>query len=322
MGKLPPKNYLLKIDAFLAHWTLVNAALGATPLALQGGYLLAALTADRTALATQLANVEAAANNAQAASTDRDLRRALIREKMRQFNQSVRGLLPGTIYPGMLPRIPNFSAAPGLWTRAMDDMAHVWNRINTDVPPPTGFTPPLVLTGPYTRANFLTDQAALNTTFTTYANTRTNAEAARDLRDQLFAPVYARLVQYRAVVQGRFPKGHSLIASLPTLSPARGSTPAAINLSGLWDAAQDKARLTYTASTDPNLSEYELRAVLGGSRYDTDAEVVVASNPPGTLEFLTDAGLVASGSVTYFKVYVLTATGNEKGSRSVKITRP
>ena len=39
-------------------------------------------------------------------------------------------------------------------------------------------------------------------------------------------------------------------------------------------------------------------------------------------EFLTDAGLPAADNVASFKVYVITTTGNEKGSHTVSVTRP
>ena len=315
------KDYLSTLDAFAAHWTLVNTNVAPTPFALQGSYVAATLAADRAALNVQLAAVEAAANNAQAASADRDIKRAAIGERMRQFNQTVRGLLPGSIYVSMLPRIPSIAAAPGLWMRAMDEMAHAWNRINTDAPPPPGITLPLVLNGNYGRSNFVTEQTALATAFTQVANTRTNAEAARVLRDQIFQPVRARLIQYRAAVQGRFPVGNALIASIPALTPARGSTPAAVAVGGMWDATVSKARITYAASVAATLESYQLRACFG-TTYRTDEETVIATNPLNTLVFLTDEGLVASGSSVIFRVYVTTTTGNEKGSRNVKIVRP
>ncbi len=77
-----------------------------------------------------------------------------------------------------------------------------------------------------------------------------------------------------------------------------------------------------TRSTDPDLLNDQLRGSIGGTKYNTDSETVIATNPPGVLTFDTDTGLVASGSVLYVKVYVMTATGNEKGSKAVKIVRP
>jgi hypothetical protein len=322
MAAIPPKEYLIKIDEFLAHWALVNAALAPSAMILQGGYAVAGLQAERAALAAQLAAVEAANNNLQGASADRDNKIRVIRERMRQFNQSVRGFLPGSQYAAMLPHLPNISAAPGLYTRALDEIAHCWNRINTDAPPPVGFTPPLLLVGGYTRANFVTEQAAVNAAFTTYANSVPNAVAARDLRDQMFAPIHARLVQYRPAVKGKFPAGSALINSIPTLTPAPGSTPAPVNVSGVWDAALKKAVIQYSASSAPTLKEYQLRGCFGGTKYDTNTESVIASNGVDELEFETDEGLLTPGAVLWAKVYVITSTGNEKGSVAVKITRP
>ena len=39
-------------------------------------------------------------------------------------------------------------------------------------------------------------------------------------------------------------------------------------------------------------------------------------------EFFTDAGLAAVGDTATFKVYVITTTGNEKGSNTLVVTRP
>jgi len=42
----------------------------------------------------------------------------------------------------------------------------------------------------------------------------------------------------------------------------------------------------------------------------------------GVRELLTNVGLDTPGAVVSFKVYVITNTGNEKGSNTVVITRP
>lgn len=92
-------------------------------------------------------------------------------------------------------------------------------------------------------------------------------------------------------------------------------------MSAVWDAGISMARITYTESTNPNLKEYELRACFG-DKYRTEEEQVIASNDVGVLEFTSDQGLVASGSQAFYKVYVITQTGNEKGSKSAKVVRP
>lgn len=49
---------------------------------------------------------------------------------------------------------------------------------------------------------------------------------------------------------------------------------------------------------------------------------MVTSIPAGTLTHATDAGLTIPGSSAVFKVYVVLATGNEKGSNAVTVARP
>ncbi len=90
----------------------------------------------------------------------------------------------------------------------------------------------------------------------------------------------------------------------------------------MWDTIQQQAKITWSESTDPNLERDEIR-FCPGPDYSTDDESVIGSVLSGEpREFFTAAGLAASGNVASFKVYVITTTGNEKGSNPVTITRP
>lgn len=73
---------------------------------------------------------------------------------------------------------------------------------------------------------------------------------------------------------------------------------------------------------DPHFGGYELRGCLGSTKWKDDEAVVLGNNLPGILQFLSDDGLVASGSHVWYKVFVKLTTGNEKSSRAVKVTRP
>lgn len=322
MPAIAPKNYLSKIDEFATHWPLVNTALGSA-LVLTGNYTVTTLGTDRAALAASITALEVAINANQAAIFDRDSKRAAIKERMRQFNQIVRGAFPGTQYARMLPRIPAMSLAPGVWMKAMADMNNVWTQINAIFPVPVGAPIPLLLVGGYTLATFTTDQAALNTAFTTIENTDENVTLAIRQRDALWNPIFARLRQYRLSVQGRFVPSAPLYLSLPALTPPPGHTPAAVNISALWNVGLAKAVVTYTASADPQLQEYELRASFGGTKYNADTASVIESHLAGDLTpFETADGLVASGSKAFYKVFVIVTTGNEKGSNTASVTRP
>ena len=320
---ITPRNYLNKADLFTGHWAAVNTALGAPPVILPGNYPQATMVTDRAALATLITAVEVAANNVGTQAAARDALRGPLAERIRQFNALVRGIFPGSGMVRDLPSIPNVSSSDGVWMAAMSDMDNIWTTINAITPTPLGVTLPLVLTGGYTKALFNADQAALNAAFTGVTNnTRALKEAIR-IRNVAQLALETRYRQYRQQVQGRFAKGAPLLATLPALTPPPGHTPTAVNISGVWNPGISKAVITYSASADPDLQEYELRGCFGGTKYDTDTEVVVATHAAGdTTPFETDMGLLSSGSKAFFKVYVVLTTGREKGSKSVTVIRP
>jgi hypothetical protein len=79
---------------------------------------------------------------------------------------------------------------------------------------------------------------------------------------------------------------------------------------------------SFSASTDPLLSHYELRQSPGPA-YDPDASTVIATIPPtGPLSFNTTTGFETPGQTSSAKVYVVLTTDNERGSNKVTLTRP
>ena len=51
-------------------------------------------------------------------------------------------------------------------------------------------------------------------------------------------------------------------------------------------------------------------------------ESVLSAVALGTTHYETNTGLGGSGSVVFYRVNTLTATGNQKGSNAVKVTPP
>jgi hypothetical protein len=319
---IPPKNYLSTQDEFIAHWTAVNTAIN-PDVTLSGNYGITAFNTSRTNLAAAITAVVAAVNANQGEIAIRDNLRASVKERIRQFNQFVRGAFPASNFANMLPAIPQMTSTAGIWMKAMADVNNVWTQINAVMPVPPGAPIPLILTGTYTLAMFTTDQAALNASFTAIETTQTNVETAIRDRDVIWKANYNRMKEYRLTVQGRFNSADALYLSLPILTPASGHTPDAVNASALWDVGLSKAVVTYSSSTDAQLQEYELRGSFGGTKYSESNAVVLGNHPAGNVTpFQTDAGLVASGSKVYYKVYVVLTTGNERGSATVSVTRP
>jgi hypothetical protein len=313
-------SWITTIDEFVAHWTAVNAFLGLTPFKLSGAYTLAMFQAERTALVAAITDVQAKDNLRQNAAGVRDIQRAVVRPRILQFGPVVRGLLPNSRHIQGIPRTPDFTNGAGVWRDRMDDMNNLWAAVNTNSPAVVGFTPPLVLSGAYPQATFATDRTALDTAYTAISATEIDASSSRKVPDAAFAPLYQRMKQYRLAVASALPVGHALASSIPSLSPPPGSTPPAVNLSGIWDDGIGKGVLTFSESTIPNLDFYSVR-YHPGPKYKASEEQTIGQVFAPDLTFETDFGLVASGSVAWFKVYVVTTEANEKGSNAVKVTR-
>ena len=174
----------------------------------------------------------------------------------------------------------------------MDDMKSLWAKINAAAIP--GFTGPLTLVGGYAIATFLTDLAALKTAYTT-AQVRRAGDIARTKAPQR----HSRSGEHRTARLSR--GGGCLFNTLPRLSPEPDSPPDAVVATTSWDAATQQARITCTASTDPNLSYYDIRDCASPD-YTTETESVVGSiDPASPLKFLTAAHLINPGNIASFK---------------------
>jgi hypothetical protein len=316
-----PASYVPTIDLFLPHWAEVNLALGGGgPLVLMSGGTLLILTGYRDSLAAFAFSIGDLLNDEQIARQDIELKKTALLARLGEFNRKVRGFLGQTPYVAALPAAPSIGSSPGVILESMDDVQSLWTKINAATIP--GFTGPLTLVGSYNLATFTTDLVALKTAYTTSQAADQATAIERQRRNDLQELAYVVLRDYRAAVIGLFAEGDALVESLPRLSPEPGSTPNAVVATIVWDAVQQQAKITWTESTDPNLSHYVIR-FCAGAEYSTETEStidsVAASSPR---EFLTDAGLANPGDVASFKVYVVLTTDNEKGSNTVTITRP
>jgi hypothetical protein len=319
-----PSSYLTTIDEFVGHWTDVDAELVAlgglgSELKLTGPYALTDLQAHRTELASKMTVLETELNDVETLRGQRDNQKEPLHEFMRQFNGLVRSQLRDSSYVAALRDTVHMNDNPGKWIIAMDDIANLWADINAA--PPAGFTGPLLLAGGYAVATFVTDIAALKTTFEDLSHADQHVDQVLQEREEIFRAIRERLVQYRGVVESSFAADHPLVLSLPRVYPLPGHTPDPVVLSGVWNAGTTMADLSWTASVDPDLDHYEVRRS-SSDPYNSNTEVMVESVPAGTLVLSTVEGLPGSGSTMRYKVYVVLNTSNEKGSNAVTINRP
>jgi len=308
------------LNEFIGHWTDVNLILaGAGPLVLQDGTTIAILTGYRDQLQAFGSSIQGKLNDLEIAGADVNQKVAALLARLGEFNRKVRGSLGQSVFVGALPEIPSASAAQGTVIQALDDMATLWPKINAATIP--GFTGPLLLPGGYAVATCTTELATLKTAYATEKNAFQDVDLERKLRNAVQDKAHAAMRDYRKAVAGAFPENDPHVLSLPTLTPEAGSTPDAVIATGSFDVPLAQGKITFSESTDPNLFQFEIRFCSGP--YSTETEVVIGNiSPTDPREFLTLAGLTASGDVARFKVYVILTTGNEKGSNTVTITRP
>ena len=315
-----PSSYVSTLNLFIPHWVDVNLALGAGgPLVLEDGTTISILTGYRDQLDGYRASIQGKLNDVQiAGAIVLGLKTSLL-GRIGEFNRKVRGTISKSPYAAALSDVPGIGSAQGLFLDPLDDTANLWAKINAATIP--GFTPPLLLPGSYAVAAFVAELAALRANYVAESAAEHEVTLERKLRNFVQDKALPAIVLYRKAVAGAFAENDPLVLSLPAAYPEPGSTPDGVIASGTFDGTLVQGKITFTGSTNPNLSHFEVRYCSGA--YSTETEVVIGNlSPTDPRQFLTLAGLAASGDVATFKVYEILTTGNEKGSNTVTITRP
>lgn len=315
-----PSSYVPTIGKFKPHWNQSNKELGENgPLVAENGITIEMLGSYGKELSGFASNIQDKLNDQEIASGFIELQRGGLLERLRQFNRKVRGKLGNTPYVKALPNVPTETSAEPKIIEPLNDMASLWGKINAATIP--NFAPPLLLLEGYGHETFLTELAALKKQYETWGEAEQELKLERERRNKVQEKAYAAMRDYRKAVQGEFPADHALVTSLPRLTPAAGSKPDAVAVTGTWLAQQQKAKITWEASTDAKLDHYEIRWS-PGSNYSTEDEAVLADiGKEDPREYLTDQGLAEAGQSSSFKVYVVTTSENEKGSAPVTVKR-
>ena len=313
-----PSSYLGTIDDFVSHWSAVNAdAAAGTGLKTRDGKTRENLIALRTQLDTALGNVEDRLNDKEIARATLENTKRNILGRAHELVRRLRGVLPeDSPYLATLPDLPQQSSAEEVFVRPMRDCDKVWVRAAEE-----GVE--FELAGGFGPADFTALFASLQASYSTLHGTLKDVELARAKRNALQNEVKTLLSGYRPAVEGLFLPDHPLVVTIPVLYATGSRTPDPVMAAANYDAADHKAVITFTESTDKDLDYYELRGV-PGPEYDGEDEQVIATLPKGASprEFRTDFSLAGPGMAASFKVYVILTTENEAGSEAVTIERP
>ena len=322
------------LDEFIFHWLALNGLFtlpppAPGPLVLQGSRTVLLLQGLRTSLATGRTDVQLKLDLKEIGRADVQIRRAAILVRMGQFGDSVRANWEGLAQEAALKELPSLTDGPARFEDKADAVAGLWSVINSS-PAPVGITLPLTLVGvtstvptppAYTQANFVTEVAALKAAHTALKNAEVALDISRDTRTGWEHQILAYLPDYRAAVEAKLPPDHPLLGSVPRFSPLPGSTPDAANASGSWDVALQQAVFTFAPSPSASVVSHQLRYVTGPD-YRIEDENSVGSVAVGApAHFETLLGLPGPGTTASYRIYAITADGNERGSNTVVVTR-
>ena len=317
-------SYIPTMNDFDAHWALCNTALAPAVLLVampdQTSMTFAVFETLRDSLQTQQTVVQSTLNDQQIARAQIEITKATLLTKFNSFIDLLQAYYQQTKFFPARPKAPGISDGQEHFTRPLIDAMTLWEKVNA-APAPAGVTLPLTLADGTIQSSFASLVSSLQFSYKTEAAAGQNLALARVDRDALQATAYAAMKSYRLAVPPRLAQHPNLVATLPALTPAAGHTPAPVNVSGIFQAP-DASKVTYTASTDADLQEYQLRGTVGEHYSEDDAVVVATKQPADPREIVTTFGLTQPGARVALKVFVILNTGNESGSATMVIVRP
>lgn len=318
-------SYLPTLTQFLAHWVVVDEHLpSGAKLVLGDGMSLAMAEALRVETETAVNALDDARQDLVIQHTELRLLRARLREWLDVFNQTVRARYGGTLWEEQLRPLPALAASAEKLLTACRSALLLWARLDA-LPATPGAPVPLCLgfDMTFTREDFAAQMSAVQEQAQAVESAEFDRIVARRLRDAVFLRVKEMLMAYVRMVEARLPAAEPLRLSLPRLWPLPGHTPEPVELTGIWDAVLQRARLSWTESTDKTLDHYQIR-VCSGPEYDGEEERVVKRIPGTAPErvLLTIEALTQPGTEATYRVYVVLKTDNERASNPVTIKHP
>ncbi|MDX2109873.1 MAG: hypothetical protein SFY80_06470 [Verrucomicrobiota bacterium] len=219
-----------------------------------------------------------------------------------------------------LPKVPQISSNQMKFTQQCELFRSYWELlVDMNL---SGLPSPLALEGGYSLEDFTAAIAQLAVAYMNVIRCRREATSLRNRRDVLVRKqIKGRIMEYRARINATYDKDHEFRREMPRLSPAPGPQPDVVTAQVRWDEALQKAVLTWTPSISPDLLRYEIRGC-DEAPYHTYSERVLASVAAGQTAWQSAEGLAVEGSTMLYKVYVVTTTHRERGSKAVTLVRP
>lgn len=305
------------LTRFLAHWESVDAEL-AEPLVTKSGGRAVGL-ALRAELEARVLAVLRARLTLRWERSGVLAGRAALRRRQEQFNTMVRGYWEGTPWESLVQPLPEVEVALDRFLKPCRRALRLWEALEGE-PLPPGAPTPLRIGGTVTRAAYAAEVEELRLAGLAVEAADFALALARTRRNETVAAIRAMLISYTKALPGRVEAGDVLLVAMPRLWPLPGHTPDRVTATGTW--AEDRTRLEWAESEEKLLERYEIRAC-AGEEYEREEETTLATVPAGgPRTWESTEWPAAAGETACFRIYVVLSTGNERGSATVRVTRP
>lgn len=218
-------NYVPTVKKIMAHWTLVEAAIGEELVVPEE-----TTHDDAGDTAGLIEDAEAelidARNALSRAQGERNRTRSAAHEAAKQARKSLRGLAKNVPDVLGLPNLPGVTTAPASLLALYTDIANVWKRVNA-LPQASVPAAKLPLTIPLTenkilvqltQAQFVARIAALTTATENLAAAEAAVSTVISQRDRYYGYARELVKDYAGAVRGLLPSDHALLKTIPTLS--------------------------------------------------------------------------------------------------------
>jgi hypothetical protein len=315
------------MNEFIQHWSDINTLLAA-PLVLSDSRTLVMFINWLGQIETKITEVSADTIAAATRKAELDVLKANMISWTVIFNATVRADHAARVAARTLVNAPAQADGRGAFVAPVAQTEQIWRDLNTDAGADVELRRHLTLpngtiqTTTLTREDYQTALTALQAKWNDWDRARKKVDTTREERNDFMALAYNTMRDYRLKVPLELPPDHALVASLPLLNPDPALRPDAPEAAGSWNSGTEKADLTATASTSPDVTRHELRWSPGEGDYEADNEVVLATLPVGeALTFSTDIGLAVPGDVSRFTWVAVNASGHEGRSNVVAVVR-
>ena len=273
----------------------------------------------RTAVVTAQTAVQAKLNDVETSRRAVEIQKEALTVMLTGFLGVFDGYYQGTAFYAGRPMVPGIGDGQDRFTAPMIDAMTLWEDINAGGPP-AGVTLPVTLASGVDQGAFASTISGLQFAYRAVAKAEQRLKTGRLERTMAQDAAYDVMKAYRTAAPQKLSQHPALAGTIPKLTPDPGHTPDPVAASAT-QPTPGTTHVVHAASTDADISHYDLEGVTGPDWNDDDAVNLGRHNPDQPNEFTVTFGLTQPGTSIALKVFTVLNTGRRAGSAVMVVQR-